>query len=77
MKGQRITITAPVKMLLIFLAVILVFAVVWLARLRPEEQQKPATISTFEECVAAGNPVQESYPPVCATPDHQRFIGPR
>ncbi len=33
-------------------------------------------ITTFEQCVAAGNPVQESYPEVCATEDGQSFPNP-
>ncbi len=31
-------------------------------------------ISTFEECVAAGNPVMESYPAQCRTSDGRIFI---
>lgn len=30
-------------------------------------------ISSYEECVAAGNPVMESYPPQCRTEDGQTF----
>lgn len=30
-------------------------------------------ISSYEECVEAGNPVQESYPSVCTTEDGQTF----
>jgi hypothetical protein len=29
--------------------------------------------TTYEECVAQGNPVQESYPAVCVTKDGTRF----
>lgn len=68
------------KMLLVFLATVVLFAAVWFVRLRPEQErskQKTNDINSFEECVAAGNPVQESYPPVCVTSDHQRFVGPR
>jgi len=32
------------------------------------------TITSFEECVAAGYPVMESYPPRCRTDDGQLFI---
>ena len=31
-------------------------------------------VSSFEECVAAGNPVMESYPRQCNTPDGQHFV---
>lgn len=33
-----------------------------------------AAISTFEECVAAGNPVTESYFRQCTTPDGNNFV---
>ncbi|MFH1712471.1 MAG: hypothetical protein ABH846_04540 [Patescibacteria group bacterium] len=35
--------------------------------------QSPTEITSFEECVAAGNPIMESYPRQCATPDGQSF----
>ena len=36
---------------------------------------KPAAeITSFEECGAAGNPIQESYPEVCVTKDGKRFV---
>ncbi len=31
-------------------------------------------ITSFEECVAAGNPVMESYPEQCSTPDGKHFV---
>ena len=33
-----------------------------------------ATIESFEECVAAGNPVMESYPRQCRTDDGKNFV---
>lgn len=30
-------------------------------------------VTSFAECEAAGYPIQESYPPVCVTPDGQSF----
>ena len=33
-------------------------------------------IDTYEECKAAGYPVQESYPSVCATPDGRSYTDP-
>ena len=32
------------------------------------------TITNFDECVAAGNPVMESFPEQCRTEDGQLFI---
>jgi hypothetical protein len=31
-------------------------------------------VTTFEECVQAGYPVGESYPPQCWTPDGKHFV---
>jgi hypothetical protein len=31
-------------------------------------------INNFEECAAAGNPVMESYPEQCRTPDGRLFV---
>lgn len=39
----------------------------------PNANTQPA-ITTFDECVAAGFPVQESYPPQCVTDDAQTFV---
>lgn len=39
-------------------------------------QMQKTTITTFEECAAAGYPVQESYPEICRTPDGQSFTRP-
>ncbi len=33
-----------------------------------------SSIHSFEECVAAGNPVMESYPRQCRTPDGKHFV---
>lgn len=33
-----------------------------------------STISSFEECESAGNPVMESYPRQCQTPDGEHFV---
>lgn len=32
-----------------------------------------AEITSYEQCAAAGNPIQESFPPVCKTPDGKSF----
>jgi len=34
----------------------------------------PGEISSFDECVAAGNPVMESYPEQCRTPGGETFV---
>lgn len=59
------------KILLVVLAVIGLAVVVWFAWIRPERQK--VDVNSFDECVAAGNPVQESFPEVCVTPTGQRF----
>jgi hypothetical protein len=40
------------------------------------EEGKVLSISTYQECVAAGYPVMESYPTRCATPDGRTFVNP-
>lgn len=72
-KRER-TKLARAEVLLVVLAVLGIGITVWLAWLRPA--QKSAGIDSFNECVAAGYPVQESFPEVCITPDGQRFTKP-
>lgn len=36
--------------------------------------RRPSSISNFDECVAAGNPVMESYPEQCMTRDGRNFV---
>lgn len=36
-------------------------------------KQTVSVVQNYDECVAAGNAVQESYPPVCVTKDGQSF----
>ena len=38
------------------------------------QQSGEPTITTFEECAAAGQPVMESYPRQCLTPDGQNLV---
>ena len=38
------------------------------------EKNNQFNITNFEECVAAGNPVMESFPRQCATPDGKIFF---
>jgi hypothetical protein len=37
------------------------------------ERATQASINSFEECAQSGNPIQESYPEVCRTPDGKSF----
>jgi eight-cysteine-cluster-containing protein len=39
-------------------------------------QYRGSSITSYEECVAAGNPVMESYPTQCRTPDGRTFVNP-
>jgi hypothetical protein len=59
---------------LIIAAAIGLAVVVWLAWVRPA--QESADIQSYQECVEAGYPVQESSPEVCVTPDGTRFENP-
>lgn len=38
------------------------------------KQQRVLSITTYEECAAAGYPIMESYPEQCATPDGRLFV---
>lgn len=38
--------------------------------------QRETNVSSFDECKAAGNPIQYSYPEVCLTKDGKRFVNP-
>lgn len=40
-------------------------------------QSRTSSISNFDECVAAGNPVMESYPEQCMTRDGRNFVNDR
>ena len=41
------------------------------------EQQELLSITNFDECAAAGNPIMESYPEQCRTPDGRSFVNER
>lgn len=63
----------------ITLAVILVLGFIWFAFGDDKDSTDPAlnnqepTITNYEECVAAGHPVMESYPEQCAVPGGETF----
>ena len=40
----------------------------------PPGEEEEVVINSFEECVAAGNPVMESYPEQCRTEDGLHFV---
>lgn len=65
---------ALTEIILIVLAVIGIVAMIWFAWLKPSREN--SSVNTYKECVAAGNPVQESYPSVCVTKDGKRFVNP-
>lgn len=62
------------KVAVTLLAIVGLLFIVWFAWIRPEEA--PSSVDSYEACVAAGYPVRESYPEVCATPSGQQFINP-
>ncbi|MDP3645643.1 MAG: hypothetical protein Q8R25_00995 [bacterium] len=62
---------------LIVLAIILsVIAGVLLKISSVVQEYRFAQIASYEECVAAGNPIMESYPTQCRTPDGRTFVNP-
>ena len=38
-----------------------------------QNSQRIASISTFQECADAGNPIMETFPEQCVTPDGRSF----
>jgi len=65
---------ALTEIVLIILAVIGLMAMVWFAWLKPARQHN--SVNSYDSCARAGNPVQDSYPSVCVTPDGKRFVNP-
>lgn len=63
------------RWLILLGALVAIALIVWLAWVRP--MQRESDIDSFDQCVAAGNPVQESYPEVCLTKDGKRFVNPK
>lgn len=60
----------------VIIAVVVVIILLRPRSITPEDTSGPAqniTITNFAECVAAGYPVMESYPPRCATPEGRSF----
>ncbi len=60
---------------IMFGALLLIGLLVWWLWVRP--MQGEARIDSFQACVKAGNPVQETYPEVCLTKNGKRFANPK
>ena len=56
----------------IFLIILAALAVIIFAH-RPGTKP-PVPISSFDDCVKAGYPVMQSYPPQCALPNGKFFV---
>lgn len=63
------------KWLIIFGAVCAAAFVVWLAWIRPI--QRESQLDSFDACVKAGNPIQQTYPEVCLAKNGKRFTNPK
>ncbi|MFZ3073899.1 MAG: Gmad2 immunoglobulin-like domain-containing protein [Minisyncoccales bacterium] len=64
------------KLLVTIIALFLVvggYCLIWQNIKTQSEPIKTAAIASFEECVAAGNMIMESYPRQCGTPDGKHF----
>jgi hypothetical protein len=60
---------------LLVLAAVLAIVALVLVKVAPRvETPFTAVITNFDECVAAGNPVMESYPRQCRTTDGRLFV---
>ncbi len=57
----------------LLILVVIIAAVYWLG-LKSNDVEAP--VQSFQECVDAGNPIMESYPEQCRTPDGRTFVNP-
>jgi hypothetical protein len=68
----------PMPMPLAILITILFFGILFVGFVqgskREKEVKNDTDISSFADCVAAGNPIMESYPEQCNTPDGKHFV---
>jgi hypothetical protein len=58
--------------LFVALSLLALAFLIWFVWMRPIQSE--ASIDSFEACVRAGNPIQESYPEVCLTKSGKRFV---
>src|SRR5690242_14404287 len=59
------------KTLILIFLVVGVAGVVWLAWFHPLPFK--STVHSYQDCIDAGNPVQETYPETCTTKDGKHF----
>lgn len=59
----------------IYLVILIIIAGVvgWIS-LKDKNLFQEVTVTNYQECVAAGYPIQESYPERCMTPDGKSFV---
>lgn len=65
--------TRTILIVLVLLIVLVGGFYAFNAYIYQEKQAEPSTVLSFEDCVAAGYPVMESYPRRCATPDGRTY----
>lgn len=65
------------KLLIVLVAVVLLVAIyliyITYGQTNRDKNNSQTSVSSFDDCVAAGNAVQESYPPICVTPEGKSF----
>ena len=62
------------EIILICVGVLGLAVLLWIAWFRPLHRN--SAVNSYATCIAAGNPVQESYPSVCVTKQGKRFDNP-
>lgn len=56
------------------LIALIIVAGLLLALSQTAKEQRALSVTSFEECKAAGYPIMESYPEQCVTPDGRMYI---
>jgi len=64
----------PITTILLGLLLAVIAGVVIYFFLVSNNKESPLIVTSYEECVAAGYPVLDSYPEQCETPDNKRFV---
>lgn len=64
----------PNKNLIYLLAIIIISAIAGWYIYNQQLAADESAINSFDDCVAAGNPVMESYPEQCRTPGGKHFV---